>query len=69
VAYRRGFKSEAEQIAGEVRCELGLGSLDRLDPRLLAEHLDIPVVSLTEMAAGNPSRFFQRSLFLTVVVG
>src|SRR6266567_2396404 len=39
---RRGFKSEASDIAREVRGELGLGMLEQLDPWLLAEHLAIP---------------------------
>ena len=37
-------------MALEVRAELGLGQLDRLDPRQLAHHLDIPVVGLSELA-------------------
>lgn len=37
-------------MALEVRTELGLGRLDRLDPRQLAQHLDIPVVDLSELA-------------------
>jgi Zn-dependent peptidase ImmA (M78 family) len=49
VAYRRGFKSEANAIACEVREELGLLLLDRLDPWALAEHLAIPVLGLSEL--------------------
>lgn len=50
MAYRRGFKTEANGIAEEIRAELGLDDLSRLDPRLLAEHLSIPVLELSEMA-------------------
>ena len=50
MALRRGFKSEAAALALEVRTELGLGQLDRLDPRHLAQHLDIPIVGLSELA-------------------
>lgn len=50
MALRRGFKSEAAALALEVRTELGLGQLDRLDPRQLAQHLDIPIVGLSELA-------------------
>jgi Zn-dependent peptidase ImmA (M78 family) len=45
---RRGFKSEAEDIAVEVRAELGLSALAVLDPLVLAAHLEIPVRALTE---------------------
>ena len=48
MALRRGFKTEASALAREVRAELGLGSYDRLDPRQLAQHLDIPVVPLSD---------------------
>lgn len=52
--YRYGFKTEATGIAAEVRGELKLGTLDRLDPRVLAAHLDIPIWSLSEFAAAEP---------------
>jgi Zn-dependent peptidase ImmA (M78 family) len=44
---RRGFKKEAREIADEVRDELGLTSLNALDPWALAEHLEIPVLPLS----------------------
>ena len=47
---RHGFKTEAEALAREVRAELGLAILDRLDPRQLACHLDIPVLGLSDLA-------------------
>ena len=46
---RRGFKTEAEALVKEVRNELGLPKLDRLDPHRLACHLDIPVVALSDL--------------------
>ena len=42
--FRHGFKSWCERIALERRTELGLKPDDRLDPRLLAEHLGITVL-------------------------
>ena len=51
MAYRRGFKSEANATAHEIRDELGLGDLDRLDPIELAAHLLVPIQTLTELAA------------------
>jgi len=54
VAYRRGFKTEAHALAVEVRAELGLNPLDRLDPFKLADHLEIPVLPLTALREKNP---------------
>jgi Zn-dependent peptidase ImmA (M78 family) len=51
---RRGFKTEANDIAREIRRELGLSSSDPLDPRRLAEHLAIPIMPLTAMKGINP---------------
>lgn len=55
MAYRHGFKSEANAIAREVREELGLRMLDRLDPLILADHLDIPVIGLSEVESEAPA--------------
>jgi Zn-dependent peptidase ImmA (M78 family) len=49
LAYRRGFKSEANEIATDVRRELGLRQQDRLDPILLARHLAVPVLPLSRL--------------------
>ncbi len=46
---RRGFKSEAEDLAELVRAELDLGVLDRLDCYVLAETWGIPIVTLGEL--------------------
>lgn len=50
---RRGFKSEAARLANEVRRDLGLGPLDRLDPRRLAQHLEIPIIALSELGSAH----------------
>jgi Zn-dependent peptidase ImmA (M78 family) len=55
MAFRRGFKTEANVTASEIRTELGLTDVERLDPLLLAEHLDIPVMSISELAETLPS--------------
>lgn len=47
--FRRGFKAEAERIANELRSELGLSAVDRLEPCNLAEHLAVPVVPMTSL--------------------
>lgn len=49
MGYRRGFKTEANALAIDVRSELGLGVLDRLDPLVLTGHLAIPVIALSEL--------------------
>jgi Zn-dependent peptidase ImmA (M78 family) len=61
MAFRRGFKTEATDIAREIRAELGLHSTAPLDPRRLAEHLAIPVVPLSQLAAvPHVVRYFTR---------
>jgi Zn-dependent peptidase ImmA (M78 family) len=52
--YRPGFKSEANATAAEIRAELGLTALDRLDPWALAEHLEVPVVPLSDYRDDAP---------------
>lgn len=61
MGYRRGFKTQAESIAREVRSELGLQALDRLDPLALAALLDIPVIALSdlEQVAPNAAQHFR----------
>ncbi|MEJ7786647.1 MAG: ImmA/IrrE family metallo-endopeptidase [Solirubrobacteraceae bacterium] len=51
---RWGFKTEARQIATEVRTELGLEPLDRLDAYRLAAHLDIPLVAASSLEPAAP---------------
>ncbi len=53
MAYRHGFRSEAERLAEITRRELGLGLYARLEPMQLAADLEIPVWSLTGLA-GQP---------------
>ena len=74
--FRRGFKSDAERIAGELRSELRLNAATRLDPYLLAEHLCVPVLTLHELARVAPREVAHflgagRSVFsaMTVYVG
>ncbi|WP_420612105.1 ImmA/IrrE family metallo-endopeptidase [Candidatus Spongiisocius sp.] len=47
----RGFKAEAEALSASVRGELGIGPYDRLDPRRLAGHLCIPILTLSDLAS------------------
>lgn len=52
--FRRGFKSEAESHARELRKELGLKPYDPLCPWALAECLDIPVEALSNYKGEIP---------------
>lgn len=55
MGYRRGFKSEANATAREVRAELDLKNLDRLDPMRLAARLGVPVVAVSDLALDAPA--------------
>jgi Zn-dependent peptidase ImmA (M78 family) len=46
---KRGFKTEAEQIAEHYRQELGISKFDPLNAFYLAEHLNIPIFSVAEV--------------------
>ncbi len=54
MALRHGFKAQAERIAAEVREELGIKLDARLSPRALAEHLEIPVLHLSDLPEVAP---------------
>jgi hypothetical protein len=53
-ALRRGFKTEANEIATEVRIELELGLFEPLSPWDLATHLAIPIWELESLADACP---------------
>jgi hypothetical protein len=54
MALRRGFKSEANWLARNVRDELGIASHLPLCPWRLAELLGFPVISISEFAESEP---------------
>jgi Zn-dependent peptidase ImmA (M78 family) len=54
MALRRGFKSEANDIAREVRAELGLELLEPLDASRLAAHLAIDTLPMSELSSDAP---------------
>lgn len=55
MGFRRGFKTEANVLAAEVRGELEIGMLDALDPHALAALLEIPIVRLSEFVDEAPA--------------
>ena len=61
--YRRGFKAEANQIAREIRTELGLKFSDPINPFELAKYLEIEVFSISEFRhlAPNAIKHFESS--------
>lgn len=54
MGYRRGFKAEANAIARDMRCELGIAPHEPLCPFRLAEHLCIPIVKLSSLRRQIP---------------
>jgi len=54
-ALRRGFKTEAESIAAEMRREMSLAPSAALDPFALAAHLEIPVEPLSAFHTEAPA--------------
>jgi uncharacterized protein DUF955 len=62
MAFRRGFKREAHELAAEVRGDLGLGPLDRLEPPLLLESLAIPAIPLSDHTGLIPDAVDQLSV-------
>lgn len=53
MAYRYGFKTEANTLAEDIRGELGLRPMDAFDPYQLAEYLEIPIWELSSFSADN----------------
>ncbi|MCG8607572.1 ImmA/IrrE family metallo-endopeptidase [bacterium] len=60
VKLRRGFRKEAEEYAADFRDELNLEVHDPIDPVLLADHLSIPVIGLSDhpTISDDVKRFF-----------
>ena len=56
MALRRGFKTEANTYAREVRTELGLASDAPLCPFMTADHLAVPIRKLSSFAAALPDQ-------------
>lgn len=54
MALRRGFKSEANKYAKEMREELGRQPHEPLCPWELASLLEIPILPLSEFSASDP---------------
>ena len=55
MSFRRGFKTEANDLTTEVREELGLGLFVALDPHALAAWLEVPIVGLSDFLHEAPA--------------
>src|SRR2546428_674113 len=64
---RRGFKTQAEQLAHSVRLEMGLEPIDPLDCFALASNLGVPIVSLKELLIDGADRRHVEHLFVDAV--
>jgi hypothetical protein len=60
--FRRGFKTEVNDLVDDVRRDFGVRPLDPLDPLALAAHLEIPVVGITSCDANLVERFLRSTL-------
>lgn len=49
MAFRRGFKTEAEKIACEIREKIGLSPIDRLDLNAVSNEFEIDILAMTEL--------------------
>jgi Zn-dependent peptidase ImmA (M78 family) len=52
---KRGFKTRAEALALHARSAIGKGPVDPLDPRELAQEMEIPVLSLRDLSKNGVS--------------
>jgi Zn-dependent peptidase ImmA (M78 family) len=49
VAFKRGFKANANRIAVAIRKQMGLAAIDPIDPVAVCHHYDIKLIKLTEL--------------------
>jgi hypothetical protein len=54
LAFRRGFKAEANRIALRIRAQTGLDDIDAIDPATVCAHYDIPLLELSEVEPDSP---------------
>lgn len=69
MAFRRGFKAEANRISLRVRAQMGLNPLDPIDPHEVCAHFEIVLLKLSELDCDWSSFFGAcRSSFSAVTV-
>ncbi len=57
--FKYGFKAKAERLSEEYRAQLGLTKFDALDACILANYLDIPIVTIDELKDSLPFNFYK----------
>lgn len=69
MSFRRGFKAEANRISLRVREQIGVRSIDPIDPIEICAHFDIDLIKLSELEC-DASRFLgaDNSVFSAVTV-
>jgi IrrE N-terminal-like domain len=55
LAFRRGFKAEANRISLRVREQMGLRPIDPIDPAKVCAHFDIVLLKLSELDCDSSS--------------
>lgn len=69
MAFRRGFKAEANRISLRVREQMGLRATDPIDPENVCAHFDIDLLKLSELDCDSSSFLgAERSSFSAVIV-
>jgi IrrE N-terminal-like domain len=69
LAFRRGFKAEANRISLRVREQMGLRPIDPIDPAKVCAHFDIVLLKLSELDCDSSSFLgASRSSFSAVTV-
>lgn len=69
MAFRRGFRAEANRISLSIRTQMGLRPIDPIDPAMVCAHFDIVLLRLSELDC-NVSSFLgvDHSSFSAVTV-
>lgn len=68
MAFRRGFKAEANRIALRVRQQMGLAPHEPIDPVLVCSHFEIELLKLSEVEPGSPFLGVHQDAFSAVTV-
>lgn len=68
MAFRRGFKAQANRIAQNIRSQMGLKSIDPIDPALICAYYDIVLLKLSDLNDASPFLISDSSPFSAVTV-
>jgi hypothetical protein len=68
LGFERGFKAEANRIALRVRAQMGLDSVDPIDPLAICTHFDIELIRLSDLDQQSAFLVSDNSPFSAVTV-